>query len=152
MNKHEVGFKRPFKPSQLKWRKGHGNGELVYITARDVMDRLDQVCGVNGWQDEYDYIGGRMVCKISVLTDNMWISKSDGADDSNIEGAKGGLSDAFKRAAVKFGIGRYLYHPAAFNGSREPASWATPEGYDQLLADREGKEIEEWRREYSERV
>ena len=82
----------------------------------------------------------------------MWISKSDGADDSNIEGAKGGLSDAFKRAAVKFGIGRYLYHPAAFNGSREPASWATPEGYDQLLADREGKEIEEWRREYSERV
>lgn len=148
MNKLEVGFKRPFRESQLKWRKGHGNGELVYITARDVMDRLDQVCGVNGWQDEYDYIGGRMVCKIFVLTNNMWISRCDGADDTNIEGAKGGLSDAFKRAAVKFGIGRYLYHPQAFNNNREPASWATPEGFDALMAEREEKEIEEWRKEY----
>jgi hypothetical protein len=78
----------------------------------------------------------------------MWISRCDGADDTNIEGAKGGLSDAFKRAAVKFGIGRYLYHPQAFNNNREPASWATPEGFDALMAEREEKEIEEWRKEY----
>ena len=141
MNKVEVGLKRPFELSKLRWLKGHGSGELVYITARDVMDRLDQVCGTDGWMDEYAYIGGRMVCKISILTKNMWISKCDGADDSNIEGAKGGLSDAFKRAAVKFGVGRYLYHPNAFNSKKEPAPWATPEGYDKLMAEREGLEI-----------
>lgn len=38
-----------------------------------------------------------------------WIDKTDGAEDSDIEAVKGGLSDAFKRAAVKWNIGRYLY-------------------------------------------
>ena len=44
MKQIEVACKRPFKLSQLKWRKGQGNsGDLVYVTARDVMDRLDSV-------------------------------------------------------------------------------------------------------------
>ena len=38
-----------------------------------------------------------------------WITKWDGADDTHVEATKGGLSDAEKRAAVKWGIGRYLY-------------------------------------------
>ena len=29
-----------------------------------------------------------------------------------------------------------------------PASWATPEGYDKLMEERHGKEIEKWRKEY----
>ena len=50
MKKVEVALKRPFDPSKLKWRKGQGgSGDLVYITARDVMDRLDQVFCVGGW-------------------------------------------------------------------------------------------------------
>ena len=112
------------------------------------MNRLDEVFGVNGWQTEFDYIGGRMMCKLSVkwyeedgsLTEDFcpeWICKTDGADDSNIEGAKGAISDSLKRAAVSFGIGRYLYSPSAFNGNKEPAEWATPEGFDKLMADRE---------------
>lgn len=149
MNNTEKALKRPFKVSQLKWRRGPGGGkELVYIDARDVMNRLDEVFGVNGWQTEFDYIGGRMMCKLSVkwyeedgsLTEDFcpeWICKTDGADDSNIEGAKGGISDSLKRAAVSFGIGRYLYSPSAFNGNKEPAEWATPEGFDKLMADRE---------------
>jgi len=32
-----------------------------------------------------------------------------GAENSDIEPVKGGLSDSFKRAAVQWGIGRYLY-------------------------------------------
>jgi hypothetical protein len=35
--------------------------------------------------------------------------KSDGAGDSDVEAEKGAVSDAFKRAAVKWGVGRYLY-------------------------------------------
>lgn len=138
MNKIEAALKKPFKLSQLKWRKGFSNGkDLVYVDARDVMNRLDEVLGVDGWQTEYEYIGDRMICKLSVLTNNMWITKADGADDTSIEGAKGGISSSLKRAAVSFGIGRYLYNPKAFNSKKEPASWATPEGFDELMAKRE---------------
>ena len=135
MDKTEMALKRPFK--NVKWRKGYKNGkDLVYIDARDVMDRLDTVFGVDGWQTKYEYLGGRMICNLSVRFDLEWVTKSDGAGDSNIEGEKGGISDSLKRAAVLLGIGRYLYTPNAFNANREPASWATPEGFDQLMEKR----------------
>ena len=135
MDKTEMALKRPFK--NVKWRKGYKNGkDLVYIDARDVMDRLDTVFGVDGWQTKYEYLGGRMICNLSVQFNDTWVTKSDGADDSSIEGEKGGISDSLKRAAVLLGIGRYLYNPNAFNANREPASWATPEGFDQLMEKR----------------
>ena len=151
MNRAEVALKRPFKLSQLKWRKGQGgSGDLVYITARDAQDRLDQVFGIDGWEVRYEWMGNRTVCYLSCRFGDKLITKADGSEDTNIEGAKGGISTAFKRACSAFGLARYLYHPSAFNSSREPASWATPEGYDALMAKREGKEIEQWRKEYSD--
>jgi len=144
--KTEYALKRPFKPSQLKWRKGPGGKELVYITARDVMDRLDQVFGIDGWETHYREVLGRVICELTVYHNGKPVTKSDGADDTAIEGAKGAVSDALKRSAVQIGVGRYLYHPSAFKG-REPVEWATPEGYDRIMADRENKEIEEFRRE-----
>jgi hypothetical protein len=122
-----MDLKRPFAIGKLKWRQGGGGKELVYITARDVMDRLDEVFGIGGWQTNFDFIGDRMICKLSILTDQGWITKSDGA-----------ISDALKRAAVQYGIGRYLYHPNAFDSNKNPAEWATPEGYDKLMEKRNG--------------
>lgn len=116
----EDKLKKPFPVEKLSWRVGQKNKDktkanmLVYIDARDVMDRLDEVCGQDGWSDQYENIGGRMVCTISIKTENGWVSKTDGAGDTDIEGEKGGLSDAFKRAAVKWGIGRYLYNAANY--------------------------------------
>lgn len=91
---------------------------LAYIDARDVMDRLDKVCGPEGWSDSYiETAKGRVICTIAIKTpDEGWVSKSDGAGDTDVEGDKGGMSDAFKRTAVKWGIGRYLY--------RLPTVWA----------------------------
>ena len=86
-----------------------------------------------------------MICNLSCRIEGEWVTKADGADDTNIEAAKGGISDSLKRAAVLLGIGRYLYHPSAFNSAKVPAKWATPEGYDEIMAAREGKEIEQWR-------
>ena len=141
MNQTEVALKRPFPVNKLRWRKGGGTKELVYITARDVMDRLDDVFGVEGWSDDYEWLGDRLLCKISCkLNGTGWVTKSDGAEDSTIEAIKGAYSDSFKRAAVKWGIARYLYHPNAFDSSKQPASWATPEGYDELMEKRHGKE------------
>lgn len=83
---------------------------LAYLDARDVMDRLDDVCGPNNWQDDYtETVKGRVICRIGIFVDDRWVWKSDGAGDTAVEGEKGGISDAFKRAAVKWGIGRYLY-------------------------------------------
>jgi hypothetical protein len=142
----QIELKKPF--AHHNWRKGAGGKELVYIDARQVMNRLDEVFDVGGWQAHYEHIGGRMICKLSCLIGDKWVTKSDGAGDTNIEGDKGGISDALKRAAVLWGIGRYLYYPSAFDSNRNPASWATPEGYDKLMEERHGKEIEKWRKEY----
>jgi len=147
MNYVEIALKRPFR--EHKWRKGFkGGSDLVYITARDVMNRLDEVFGVGGWQAHYENLGGRMICKLSCRIGDKWITKCDGAGDTDIEGDKGGISDALKRAAVLWGIGRYLYYPSAFDKGHNPAEWATPEGYDKLMAERHGKEIDKWRKEY----
>jgi len=107
----------PFPPSQVSWRVGATNKDktkgiaLAYIDARDVMDRLDDVCGPENWQVEYPFPG---CCKIGILSktkyvDGEWIWKSNGAGETKVEGEKGQYSDAFKRAAVLWGIGRYLY-------------------------------------------
>lgn len=107
----------PFPPDAISWRVGSTTQDkkkgmaLAYIDARDVMDRLDEVLGPENWSDKYEYLGDRMVCTISIRCGEGgdWVDKADGAGNTDIEGEKGGISDAFKRAAVKWGIGRYLY-------------------------------------------
>lgn len=106
---------RPFKASKISWRVGATNTDkskgiaLAYIDARDVMERLDEVFGMN-WQCRYSHAENKTICEISVLIDGVWITRSNGAGDSDIEAEKGAISDAFKRAGVMFGIGRYLYN------------------------------------------
>lgn len=83
---------------------------LAYIDARAVMDRLDAVCGPGGWQCSYtETPQGRVLCTLSILVNGEWVSKSDGSGATDIEGEKGGISGALKRAAVAWGVGRYLY-------------------------------------------
>lgn len=83
---------------------------LAYLDARNVMERLDDVCGPENWQDRLEETAkGRVLCGISINVGGEWITKYDGAGDTDVEGEKGALSDALKRAAVKWGIGRYLY-------------------------------------------
>lgn len=107
----------PFPPESIHWRAqtvtkdGTKALALAYLDARDVMDRFDAVCTPHRWQDSYvETAKGRVISTISVLSpDGDWISKSDGAGNTAVEGEKGGISDAFKRAGVKWGVGRYLY-------------------------------------------
>lgn len=118
----------PFPRNAISWRAQTLNREgtkalaLAYIDARDVMDRLDEVCGPANWQDKYEFHGPRTVCYLSIRVDGEWITKADGAGDSDVEAEKGAISDALKRAAVKWGIARYLYNM--------PNVWAPCECYD----------------------
>jgi len=120
-------LKKPFALSRVKPRKGHGGATLHYIDARDVMFRLDEVIGPLNWQDTYKEVMGRIVCTLSLRFpwEDEWVSKSDGAGDTKIEGDKGGISDAFKRAACRWGVGRYLYY---FPKNGNVPSWADPDG------------------------
>ncbi len=106
----------PFPEAQISWRAqsvtkdGDKAMALAYIDARDVMGRLDEVIGAGNWSDEYiETVKGRILCTLSIRVCGEWVSKSDGAGDSDVEAEKGAISDAFKRTAVKWGIGRYLY-------------------------------------------
>lgn len=105
----------PFPPDRVSWRLGSKTGDntkgqaLAYIDARDVMDRLDKVVGAANWQNRYEVHGPKTICYLSLRIDGDWITKADGAGDSDVEAEKGAMSDAFKRSAVHWGIGRYLY-------------------------------------------
>lgn len=105
----------PFNPDEVSWRIGSMKKDktagmaLAYIDARVVMDRLDTVCGPDGWQCRYSHTATKTVCDIAIKCGEEWLWKADGAGDSDIEAEKGALSDAFKRAAVRWGVGRYLY-------------------------------------------
>jgi hypothetical protein len=84
---------------------------LAYVTNRAIQDRLDAVCGPENWQNEYKPApsGEGVLCGIGVKLDGGWVWKWDGAENTNFEAIKGGLSGSMKRAAVQWGIGRYLY-------------------------------------------
>jgi hypothetical protein len=107
----------PFPVDAVHWRaqnvtdRNGGNAlALAYIDARDVMDRLDDVVGPANWATTYDETPkGRTFCRLSIRIENEWVMKTDGAGDTDVEGKKGSISDALKRAAVSWGIGRYLY-------------------------------------------
>jgi hypothetical protein len=106
----------PFPPERVSWRVGATTKDktkgmaLAYIDARDVMRRLDEVCGAGGWQCDYlPMPNGTTCCRIGIRIDGEWVWRANGAGATDVEGEKGGYSDAFKRAAVLFGIGRYLY-------------------------------------------
>ncbi len=120
--KQQRQLKQPFDQDDLEWRIQQsgtsGNGKpwamvLAYVTNRAIMNRLDEVFGIGGWRNEFaplpNSVGDGAICGISVKIDGEWITKFDGADNTAVESTKGGLSGAMKRAAVQWGIGRYLY-------------------------------------------
>ena len=109
MNLNDLKKELPFK-----WRvqstNQYGSNCVAYIDARDVQDLLDEVVGADGWQCKYEEHKGNLFCSIGVYTKhNDWIWKSDCGTESQVEKQKGEASDAFKRAAVMWGVGRFLY-------------------------------------------
>lgn len=83
----------------------------AYIDARDVMNLLDEVVGAENWQDKYYHQGVNTYCEIGIKIGNEWVWKSDTGSigSMNIEPEKSLASDSFKRSAVKWGVGRFLY-------------------------------------------
>ena len=108
----------PFSANDIEWRvqqAGIKNGNpwamvLAYVTNRAIMKRLDDVCGKESWRNEFQPApNGGVMCGISIKIGDEWVTKWDAAENTQVEAVKGGMSGAMKRAAVQWGIGRYLY-------------------------------------------
>ncbi|VTR94929.1 rad52 22 double-strand break repair protein : Uncharacterized protein OS=uncultured bacterium GN=ACD_20C00398G0011 PE=4 SV=1: Rad52_Rad22 [Gemmata massiliana] len=114
----------PFNPRDVKFKpqmvKNNRCLAMAYIDARLIQDRLDEVLGVENWEDAYKILpDGSVMCRLRCKLGDRWITKTDVGSPSEQpdmgDRLKAAFSDALKRAAVKFGIGRYLY--------RLPAQW-----------------------------
>lgn len=136
----------PFPLNDIEWRvqrSGIKDGSpwisvTAYIDNRAIMERLDAVVGPANWRNEYKAAPAGsegVLCGISICVTRPdgtteWVTKWDGADyPAELGGehgsamrTKGGLSASMKRAAVQWGIGRYLYN--------------LPEGWATIVADR----------------
>jgi hypothetical protein len=132
----------PFEAHEVKVRAAQGGRQLSYITARTAMNRLDGVLGPENWWDEYVPSENSVLCRLSVrLPDGTTVTKCDaggyaGMADSG-DDDKSGFSDAFKRAAAKLGVARYLYRDGvpAFVREREPALDNIPHATPQPAAE-----------------
>jgi hypothetical protein len=136
----------PFPPSAVSWRVGRKTKDgkkatlLAYIDARDVMQRLDDALGFENWQCKYSLSdNGLLVCDIGLRINGEWLWRANGAGDTQVEAEKGKCSDAFKRAAVVWGVGRYLYgldtpwveidQYGKWTADPKLPEWATPKGF-----------------------
>jgi hypothetical protein len=108
---------------------------MAYIDVRDVIDRLNEVVGPAGWSDHYEQIYVGDTAYIEPAKEDGWkpvpekkilkkhyvtqgkltilgithedIGYPNSDDDKNP--LKSSRSDALKRCAVQFGIGKFLY-------------------------------------------
>ena len=121
-------LREPFDESDVEWRVSRaGMGKqgiycavLAYITNRAIQNRLDEVCGPENWRNEplqvFELRPNVVAMQVGIsiqlaAIDGVpeWITKWDVSEPTNIEAAKGGFSQAMKRAGAQWGIGRYLY-------------------------------------------
>lgn len=115
-----AALKAPFPADKIEWRVGSTNKKknggvasegfiLAYLQARAVMDRFDDVVGEENWQNRLIYSPGGMICEIGLNIGGEWVWKSLNGAETDIEAEKGAGSDALKRCATVWGVGRYLY-------------------------------------------
>lgn len=100
-----------FKPQMVKNNRCLA---MAYIDARLIQDRLDEVLGPENWEDNYKLLpDGSAMCRLRIRLGGKWVTKHDVGSPSEQPDSgdrlKAAVSDALKRTAVKFGVGRYLY-------------------------------------------
>lgn len=82
---------------------------LLYKDSRCDMRILDETVGPENWQSDFKEFKGTLFGGIGIDCEGGWVWKWNAGAPSNMEAQKGEASDAFKRAAFMWGIGRSLY-------------------------------------------
>lgn len=122
----------PFDPRHVEWRVGPVSNDkaqaLCYIDARAVRRRLNDVCGIGGWQGiAYQIAENQVGFAIAIWINGQWVVKADGAfagilspresngkvdkkEEQRLDkDAKSAVSGSLKRAGAAWGIGEYFY-------------------------------------------
>jgi len=109
----------PFPPDVIEFKPGATNGgkdkpatkalALAYVEVREYVERLNKAVGAD-WSDSYTFIvptGELIMCSLTICG----VTRCDiGEKDSkDVNTATSAIAQAFKRACVKFGLGRHLY-------------------------------------------
>jgi hypothetical protein len=138
-----------WKPQKVSFQANRALA-VAYLDAREVAGRLDEVVGPLGWQVVHQVLGDQLVTGIGIRDpatggwvwkwDSGFVGKAQYEDEKESGGSdpigrrddegkarKGTLSDGLKRAAVLWGIGRYLY--------RLPKVWVAYDPKRKSLAD-----------------
>ncbi len=100
-----------FPLGEIQWRvealseDKHQALVVPFVEVEAVLKRLDETVGIEGWQDQYEVLSIAQTvavkCRLSILE----VSKEDVGEGPTLKTA---FADALKRAACKFGVGRYL--------------------------------------------
>ena len=144
----QAQLKNPIDPKFVKVRVGARTKDkkkgiaLFYLDAREVEKVLDNVLGPENWASNLTPITSQQgfhgfICSLTVYMPNgKMVTKSDAGEPSKVASVKGAASDALKRAAVQFGVGRYLYYIpnqfyplteyGTFQTEPQLPSWAMP--------------------------
>ncbi|AIZ46560.1 single-stranded DNA-binding protein [Deinococcus radiopugnans] len=139
----------PFPEQRVRWRAQQVSKDrrtammVAYIDSRTVMERLDDVCP-DGWAFDVELLPGATLVMKGRLTVLGQTRCDVGLAGEGGEAAthKAATSDALKRCAVHFGIGRYLYDL--------PAHWAAWD--DRLRAPVQPPTLPQWALPGSERT
>jgi len=159
-----LALAEPFAAEDVVIRAGTPNADrtsavaLPSVDARVVQQRLDDILGPQNWKAEFrEVVAGQkvsmVVCQLSVrvASENAsgayeWVTKEDAAHVSEAVNVvsefavKGAYGDAFKRAAVMWGVGRYLYRlprvRVALDGAGHPV--LTPALVQEILGHTQG--------------
>ncbi len=103
----------PFPDEDVQWRVEAVSRDkrraliVPYVDARAVLDRLDAVAGPANWHDAYEVL--RVSPEPALVKARLTVFGVTKEDVGEGDTLKAAFSDALKRAAVKFGIGRHLY-------------------------------------------
>ncbi|WP_291426609.1 single-stranded DNA-binding protein DdrA [Deinococcus sp.] len=139
----------PFPAHMVMWKPGAFTKDrsralmLGHIDARAVQDRLDAICP-DAWSFELEVVAGTSHPVVKGRLTVLGVSREDigEAGEGELGTLKAASSDALKRCAVQFGIGRYLYDL--------PKQWADWD--DSKRAPKQPPELPEWARPDHERT
>lgn len=127
VNKLAKQLVEPFEPRLLSWFpkiiKGNQGLAMAYIGSRHIMERLDKVVGPFGWQTGCKSEDGKLVKGLAIRNpqNGDWVWRWEPGEweashdrDRKVVEALGAATKGLRRAAMEWGIGRYLWFLEGF--------------------------------------